>query len=456
MFLERLLDVRSPLLVLFGVGTIFIVLMRTVVSGLFGAFLAAAVAVVAIAVLALHYKRRERADLWLGGDEAYYLGFLFTLVSLIVAVLQLFVLHSADDPQQLRNQELIGNFGVALVSTVAGILARVLLQSEAESIDGGERGELEIADISQDVLALRREIRDATDALAHFRRMAVRSAEEAKTHTETLARTFNEDMIRTMRGELRKGSAAWRDLGHQVALHQSQLAQRSEELLARFDDTVGAKIDEIAEAWQTVGSALAGQGDALSSRLEESASVAADRVAASWGALVESLRALPDRARADMADISATLSSLQSLQEGLDAVAHAIGHAAQRLEALSRHVDAATTGLDTRASEVVAAQEAFGREMAAIKESALKDLRDSAEADRRQVEDHAERWQQAVRKLADNGEAQLAAASANLDAARRLNEELGAHASRWSAAADETNKTLTSVVGELTDIVRKS
>ena len=453
MFLERLLDVRSPLLVLFGIGTIFIVLMRTVVSGLFGAFLAAAVAVVAIAVLALHYKRREHADLWLGGDEAYYLGFLFTLVSLIVAVLQLFVLHSADDPQQLRNQELIGNFGVALVSTVAGILARVLLQSEAESVDGGEPGS---TDISQDVLALRREIRDATDALAHFRRMAVRSAEEAKTHTERLARTFNEDMIRTMRGELRAGSAAWRELGHQVALHQSQLAQRSEELLARFDDTVGTKIDEIAEAWQTVGSALAGQGDALSRRLEESASVAADRVAASWSALVESLRALPDRARADMADISATLSSLQSLQEGLDAVAQAIGHAAQRLEALSRHVDAATTGLDTRASEVVAAQEAFGREMATIKESALKDLRDSAEADRRQVEDHAERWQQAVRKLADNGEAQLAAASANLDAARRLNEELGAHASRWSAAADETNKTLTSVVGELTDIVRKS
>lgn len=462
----------NPLLVSFGIGTGLIVLMRVFFPGLAGAVAAVAVAVAFVVVLACVHLRRG-TDRQLAGDEAYYLGLLFTLISLIFALLQLFVFPTGDEPLQHRTQELIGNFGVALVSTVAGILVRVLMQSaaepaEREGIDiddaprvGVERRiaaepvEREGIGISHEVLALRREIRDAMDALAHFRRMAVRSAEEAKTHTETLARTFNEDMVRTMRGELKTGGAAWRTLAKQMAEYQSGLVQQSEQLLLEhvkhLDDGASAKLDETAEAWSKLVSALAMEADAFSRRLEAIASTAADRVASGWIAVAESLRAAADATRdhlrVDSTDIANTLASLQSVQTGLDAVADAVARAAERLDSLSRHADDAAAGLGSRASEVFAAHETLVRDMVA--------LRESANADRRQLEEHADRLHQAVQKLADDGEAQLAATSSNLDAAQGLNKQLSDYADRWSAVANDTNKALTSVVGELTDIVRK-
>ena len=50
------------------------------------------------------------------GDNVYYLGFLLTLVSLTVTLIQ----YSSDS----ANEYIISNFGVALAATIAGIAAR--------------------------------------------------------------------------------------------------------------------------------------------------------------------------------------------------------------------------------------------------------------------------------------------------------------------------------------------
>jgi hypothetical protein len=104
-----------------------------------GMFMAGAVAIVALklwgvpqllvtappAVLILIYAvlvsqvryfrlREDRA-----GDNCYYLGFLFTLCSLVITLIQFLGQRDTD--------ELIGNFGIALVTTIVGIACRVLL-----------------------------------------------------------------------------------------------------------------------------------------------------------------------------------------------------------------------------------------------------------------------------------------------------------------------------------------
>ena len=459
---------RNPLLALFLIGVVLIVLMRVVVSGLPGAFLALIVAILAVVGLAVVHVK-SRSDLRIAGDEAYYLGLLFTLVSLIIALVQLFVLRSEDSPLQQRTQELIGNFGVALVSTVAGILARVLLQSASERSTGIEprpdNGDLNSPEvgIGSDILALRREIRQAADALSHFRRMTFRHAEEAKAHTEALIRAFNEDMAHSSHNELAATAAVWRELADQIRQDHRRLARQSDELLSELgthlNDAVRSQLNEAVQVWEAAGTELAKQGERLSNRFEAAATAAADRTAASWSRVVASLQraadASRDRIEADAEEISSTLASLKAMQGTVDAIAAAMDRTATHLDSLGVKADAASTGLDARASQIVSAHKTLIREMDSLRESVLKDIREKLATERRQLTEEGAEWQRAIQQLTTDGRTQLVASAQNLDAAQRVNEQLGEHANRWAQVADQTNTSLISVVDKLTDIARK-
>jgi hypothetical protein len=74
------------------------------------------------------------------GDNFYYLGFIFTLASLSAALLQL--------QGGVRIEELLGSFGIALVTTIVGIAGRVLfvqLRSEVDDIEEHVRHDLAAA-----------------------------------------------------------------------------------------------------------------------------------------------------------------------------------------------------------------------------------------------------------------------------------------------------------------------
>jgi hypothetical protein len=80
------------------------------------------------------------------GDNFYYLGFIFTLASLCAALLEL---RSAP-----RIEQLLGNFGIALVTTVVGVTGRVLfvqMRGELDDIDARVRRDL--AAVSSDLRA---------------------------------------------------------------------------------------------------------------------------------------------------------------------------------------------------------------------------------------------------------------------------------------------------------------
>ena len=62
------------------------------------------------------------------GDEVYYLGLLYTLTSLCAALISLFLVFGGERTLEGRTNEMIGSFGIALVTTMAGIVMRVNLQ----------------------------------------------------------------------------------------------------------------------------------------------------------------------------------------------------------------------------------------------------------------------------------------------------------------------------------------
>jgi hypothetical protein len=80
------------------------------------------------------------------GDNCYYMGFLFTLASLSAALIAV-----ENRPTALRGElieALIGNFGVALFSTVAGIALRVMfmqMRREVEDLEEQIRNDLQQA-----------------------------------------------------------------------------------------------------------------------------------------------------------------------------------------------------------------------------------------------------------------------------------------------------------------------
>ncbi len=81
------------------------------------------------------------------GDNCYYLGFVFTLTSLAVTLYLLYEPADAAPQGQLLGKTISG-FGVALSSTIAGIVLRVLMQRMAPDIaqqEGEARVDLDLA-----------------------------------------------------------------------------------------------------------------------------------------------------------------------------------------------------------------------------------------------------------------------------------------------------------------------
>lgn len=90
---------------------------------------AALVAGFVVLVLTFYYVFNDDDSPEEEGDNVYYLGLLFTLISLIFALVELFGAGavSATSAQQVRT--LLENFGIALTSTVFGIVGRILVQN---------------------------------------------------------------------------------------------------------------------------------------------------------------------------------------------------------------------------------------------------------------------------------------------------------------------------------------
>ena len=203
----------SPLLIAFLIGAPGIVLLR-ILEGAEHRGLATLWAVAVIIVLGFYHYKQYRdggANIEQAADELYYLGLLFTLISLIYALVTLFGLKDATSSLNLseRTDELIGSFGVALISTVVGILGRVILLSmkdsaagqQLESAQGASDGTSssvsgDMVDVNLAMLArrLRAEMRDAADAFSHYSRMTTLQAESTREYAKQTAKEFSKEL----------------------------------------------------------------------------------------------------------------------------------------------------------------------------------------------------------------------------------------------------------------------
>lgn len=186
------------------------------------------------------------------GDNFYYLGFIFTLASLSATLLQI-----ASAP---RIEDLLGNFGIALTTTVVGVAGRVLFVQM--------RGELD------DIEARVR--RDLAAASADLRAQLVLSLRELETF-QTGVFQASSDVIRKVtvetEGGIQSAAAATVARMEATAADGQRQAELMVEMLTRVNQALGelplmTKLELPSERLETQIASLAQQFEALVKQME--------------------------------------------------------------------------------------------------------------------------------------------------------------------------------------------
>ena len=283
-------------------------------------------------------RRRPTWDLRLAGDNLYYLGLLFTLMSLIVALVQLFVVSDPSDLKQ-RTYDLIGNFGIALSSTVAGIFGRILLHSLEDEKTTRHRDPA--SEISESTMALRRELQEAANAFSHFTRVTQSQAEQVKMHSERLIREFNE--------------------------RTSAVAERG--------------LSEIMKAWRKSVQVITSDSNRLVKHVDKEVSSATARTKSTWRELAQDVATISESARRRLAfdadEMAKLLERLASVNHSLSALVSGLQAAERSAQSLGETAAESATGLEDRAADIVAAYDTLARGAKHYQEAGLAEYQDT-------------------------------------------------------------------------------
>ena len=225
---------------------------------------------------------RIRLRLDQAGDNLYYLGFTYTLCSLAITLYRFHATEGAAD-------YIVSNFGIALATTIVGVVARVWLHQMRE--DPLELEREARSEITEAVGRLRAEIDQAVREFNHFNRTLQQSAREAieaqgQVALESLDKSTKQYAEVTLRalghlegcfGDFQKQAVELNTNSARIATALTAFSKRIEEIDAPRDllsfklAPIFEKIAEAAE--QTVGRATSerqrNQGVArLTARLE--------------------------------------------------------------------------------------------------------------------------------------------------------------------------------------------
>ena len=404
----------GPLLASFFGGLTAFVFARFMFSeeeGEFSAVVSALIAILIIVLLGYYYYSRPKTDLRQAGDNLYYLGLLFTLSSLIFALVQLFLLELDDDELRMRTRELIGNFGIALTSTVAGILGRILLQSmgdEADDTQAGDPSAMLPPDISEPARALRRSLREATDAFSHFTRQTQSHAEQARVHSQTLIREFN-----------------------------AKMSSEAEQGLA-----------EIMESWRLSLQSIARESSQMAQRVNQQAEEATSNTVAAWQELSEEVKSATELSRGQLRgfvrETSALASRLDDVNRALGSLVNGLGAAARDTRSFSGSAAAAAGHFDSTVREISNASKMLSVQADGAKDFLQEGLAEFTESVARltktaqdQLQRDGARWLTSVTEITDLVEARLQKATDDAEVVSAVSDDVAREADKALAAFRE-------------------
>jgi len=116
------------------------------------------------------------------GDSFYYLGFLFTLTALVISLMNL---------QSGGLNELLKNFGIAIITTLVGLIGRIILGQFRESLD--ELKEDAETKISESVRKLKVQLDSSIDILKQQSVVIAQNTDKTLQDSSSSLRRFMEE-----------------------------------------------------------------------------------------------------------------------------------------------------------------------------------------------------------------------------------------------------------------------
>lgn len=179
-------------------------------------------------------------------DSVYYLGFLFTLVALMVSLM-------AFRTEQVEFQQLVANFALALVTTIFGLAARIVLVNFEPSAEGSDPEQdildLQITKLTRSVTRINRELEAVGREMSEQHKRAL---EEDRARIEKVCRSMellSENNARSLiamadqtRVDTEKISAGLRASLENIRVPENLLADKLNRPLEQF----ALKLDEAA------------------------------------------------------------------------------------------------------------------------------------------------------------------------------------------------------------------
>ncbi len=244
-----------------------------------------AAAVLAFYACLTHFSGRLRVEPETIGDNCYYLGFLFTLVSLAYTLYKVGAITDGGDPS-VNIPEVISGFGVALSSTIFGVGLRIIMMQFRVDFYAKDR---EVrAELEKTTGEFRRTLSDALSRMKSFAAESVQLAAE------------RDDRIRKSSENL-------------LYDHQSELQSYSEAFSSRVEDLVGAAMKNLIEE---IGAALVQNQTTFHEQMErmlEQARTTRERLQQDEGRAFDEMTTRRTRMIADM-------ESIENLQKSFHGV----------------------------------------------------------------------------------------------------------------------------------------
>ena len=173
-------------------------------------------------------------------DNVYYLGFLYTLTSLAVAL-------SFDDPDTI-----LANFGVAIVSTLIGIAARVgLNQLRIDPTDIEEASRLELADATRKV---RVELQETVRQLTDFRNLSLQVLTEGYEEVQKNVENISTNVLKSVEDLVEQSAEPLSELvqktkaANEEAVRSISDVTKSNKALAKSNEDMVAQIAAVNSA----------------------------------------------------------------------------------------------------------------------------------------------------------------------------------------------------------------
>lgn len=335
------------------------------------AWITAMVAAGVVLALAVYYVLNDENAPEEEGDNVYYLGLLFTLVSLMFTIVELFGGDTDAERDADNIRALLENFGIALTSTVVGIAGRVAVQNwqRAAPAGGSESTEDPTVVVAPPANASPRDLemfnryllgriaRDLTqgaNALARFHRIVRSHASDT------------EDYLRNHSETLKRESAVFKDvLQRNAETFTQELQSETKTTLGTVGDSLGA-VAKLAEA---LPDRLQSAHDGYLAEVRETTRSFHDEIRSASGQSLDTLRASFD----------ATTESFLSLAQNLTTVHERIGKVLDNLESGLGHASNASTALGNSAHQAAKSTSVLEVEADKLR-AALAAIHTSAEA----------------------------------------------------------------------------